>query len=115
MKHTISDPGLGTIVRMQLSHSKFAYLETPVPCIDYKVGDLQFAIYTATLCKTDTDPAVFDAWLVVGGDLTGFYNRDCYPTTKDAVMQHIGRLVLDSNFKFVKPSNARKRSKSDGA
>jgi len=111
MRNTIADPGLLMLIKIQLRHAKFVYLDDPIPCIDYNVQGVNLAIYTAFL-STESTGGVFDAWLVTGGDITGFYNRECFTTIKDAAIQHVGRLVLDGNFKFVDPSNARKRSRS---
>lgn len=115
MKNSITNPGLETIIRIQLRQANLDWLDDSfAPVVDCKVHGTEIAVYCAALSQNETN-AMFDAWIVAGGPITGFYNRDCYPTYKDAVMQHVGRLVVDCDYKLVSKSDARKRSKRNSA
>lgn len=94
MKCSIQDPSVQVILETQLRAGRFSWLDIK-PVQDFFQGENQFAVFFANMSRDDKS---LDAWLVMGGGSSGYYTFENYPTIRDAVCQHIGRLVLEGKF-----------------
>ncbi len=106
MKLSVKDVGITVVLESQLRSVSIKWMSIN-PVTDFIVGEEQFAVFFANLFKD----SLFDAWLIVGGGSSGYYNFSNYPTVRDAVSQHIGRLVLEKKFSFVEVDNAKRPRK----
>jgi len=112
MIDTIRNDGMQLILEGQLRAGGVSWLSL-APCKDFKIGDHQVAVYTASLCS---EGAVFDAWVIMGGGSSGYYNLDNYPNVEDGVAQHLGRLALEGKVELVETTDvgARINAKRNG-
>lgn len=113
MNTSISDPVNLVLLEEQLKAGGITKLNIG-PITDFPFNKGKFAVYFATLCK---EMIVFDAWLIMGGGDSGYYNHDNYPTIDDAMAQHIGRLVMAGKVNVLEQQDEkrqvrRRRSKS---
>ena len=107
---SVNDVAMKEILGSQLKAAEISWLNLE-PSQDYRVGEHQFAVFAGMLSKKVGEATVLiDAWLVVGGGTSGFYNRDNQPQIRDAVAVHIGRLAVEGKVKVVEVPDATPRA-----
>lgn len=112
MRSSINDDGIESLLHFQLKVANVSWLELK-PFKDISIGDHTLAVFTGTLSKkSDNKTHVLNAWIVVGGNMSAFYNQDNYPTVNDAIAQHIGRLALEGKILVVDAKHGRVRRRN---
>lgn len=106
MNERIENDVLVLQLKDQLLQSNVGWLWINAKC-NYDLQEHTFAVFEGLLSK---DGEMFDAWLIVAGDLSTYCLKTNYPTIQEAVGQHIGRLAFDGKIKLVEPKRAKRPS-----
>jgi hypothetical protein len=108
MKNTTQDLRIIPIIIEQLNHQKISVLDTPFRFKEVDIQGELFTVYHATLSREER---VFDAWIILGLELTGYYNQENYPNMNEALANHIGTQIISGACKVRSKQNAKRRNK----